>query len=116
MNCKQTDFIQENSRGLDGAVYALLSKFPARAFVMKSTESGSDARQAEDIYDKSLKDRLEKTHQDAFVAIEPLSGEHFLGATISEAMGAARQSHPDRFSHVLRVGHKAALHIGHTVQ
>jgi len=79
---------------------------------MNFTEPDSIAQQAEDIYEKRLKDRLEKTHQDMFVAIEPLSGEYFLGATISESMGAARKSYPDRFSHVLRVGHKAALHIG----
>jgi len=27
-------------------------------------------------------------------------------------MGAARQSHPDRLAHAMRVGHKAALHFG----
>ena len=47
-----------------------------------------------------------------FVAIEPESGDYFLGKTHSEAMKAARRAHPDRLCHAMRVGHKAALHFG----
>ncbi len=49
---------------------------------------------------------------DKFVAIEPESGDYFLGKTLSEAIGAARRSYPDRLAHVMRVGHKTALHFG----
>ncbi len=69
-------------------------------------------RRAEQIYNTRLRAVLEPEHRDEFVAIEPESGEFFLGKTLSEAMGAARQSHPDRLAHAMRVGHKAALHFG----
>jgi hypothetical protein len=48
----------------------------------------------------------------AFVAIEPVSGDYFLGCTLSEAIGASRSKYPDRLAHALRVGHKAAIHFG----
>ena len=69
-------------------------------------------RRAEQIYNTRLRAVLEPEHRDEFVAIEPESGEFFLGKTLSEAMGAARRSHPDRLAHAMRVGHKAALHFG----
>ena len=67
---------------------------------------------AEQIYRTRLQSQLETTHADEFVAIEPQSGDYFLGRTLSEALGAARQAHPNRLAHVLRVGHRAALHFG----
>ena len=70
---------------------------------------GSKARR---IYDQRLRDSLEKSHMNEFVAIEPISGEYFLGQTLSEAIGASRTKYPDRLTHAMRVGHKAALHIG----
>lgn len=79
---------------------------------MVATASESLARQAELIYQQRLKDRFEQSHRDEFIAIEPISGDFFLGHTLSEAIGAARQAHPDRLSHALRIGHKAAVHLG----
>jgi hypothetical protein len=67
---------------------------------------------AEQIYAKQLRAILEPEHADEFVAIEPESGDYFLGKTLSEAMGAAHRSHPDRLAHAMRVGHRAALHFG----
>ncbi len=69
-------------------------------------------RRAEEVYDKRLRGVLEPDHANEFVAIEPESGDYFLGKTLSEAMGAARRSHPDRLAHAMRVGHQAALHFG----
>jgi hypothetical protein len=69
-------------------------------------------RSAEQLYDDKLRVQLEDTHPDEFIAIEPVSGDFYLGRTLSEAMGAARDAHPDRLSHAMRVGHKAALHFG----
>ena len=69
-------------------------------------------RRAEEIYAYQLRGLLEPEHRDEFVAIEPESGDYFLGRTLSEAMGAARRSHPDRLAHAMRIGHKAALHFG----
>ena len=70
------------------------------------------ARQAERIYEECLKATLERTHPGQFVAIEPASGDYFLGLTLSEAIAAARKAHAQRLPHVLRVGHRATIHIG----
>jgi hypothetical protein len=64
------------------------------------------------IYESRLRENLERTHLDSFLAIEPESGDYFLGRTLSEAAAAARAAYPDRRSGVLRVGHQAALHMG----
>ncbi len=69
-------------------------------------------RRAEEVYTARLRAILEPEHLDEFVAIEPESGDYFLGKTLSEAIGAARRSHPDRLAHAMRVGHKTALHFG----
>jgi hypothetical protein len=69
-------------------------------------------RSAKLLYEHKLRATLENSHRNEFVAIEPISGEYFLGRTLSEALGAARNAHPDRLSHVMRVGHRAALHFG----
>ena len=69
-------------------------------------------RRAEEVYAEKLRDVLEPDHVDEFVAIEPDSGDYFLGKTLSEATQAARKSHPDRLTHAMRVGHRAALHFG----
>jgi hypothetical protein len=70
------------------------------------------ARKAEEIYATQLRSILEPRHVDEFVAIEPESGDYFLGKTLSDAIGAARRSHPDRLAHAMRVGHRAAIHFG----
>ncbi len=78
------------------------------------TEPGVDefVRRAEEIYVARLRAVLEPQHAGEFVAIEPESGDYFLGKTLTEATCAARKSYPDRLTHVMRVGHKAALHFG----
>ncbi len=83
---------------------------------MTNAEMGDFVARAEAVYVANLKAVLEPDHVDEFVAIEPVSGDYFLGKTISEAIGAARQSHPDRLAHAMRVGHKAALHFGMQVR
>jgi hypothetical protein len=76
---------------------------------MRSTEFG---RRCEAIYEGSIRAQLEKTNMNDFVAVEPDSGEYFLGKTLSEASAAARAVHPDRQTFVFRVGHEATVHIG----
>jgi hypothetical protein len=79
---------------------------------MSLQDSEEVARQAEQLYHERLQATLEKSHRDEFVAIEPQSGDYFLGRTLSEAVRAARQAHPERLSFVLRIGHRTAVHIG----
>lgn len=79
---------------------------------MVSAETRSVAERARRIYDGRLRADLEAGQSGRFVAIEPDSGDYFLGDTLDAAADAAQAAHPDRRSHVLRVGHAAALHIG----
>ena len=79
---------------------------------MISQESQELARQAEWIYEHRLKASLEQAHAGAFVAIEPTSGEYFVGATLSEAIGAARNAYPSRLAYAMRIGHRTAVYLG----
>lgn len=78
---------------------------------MSIQDSQELARQAERIYEQQLQAMLEQSHRDDFVAIEPCSGDFFLGRTLSEAIDAARRAHPEHLPSVLRVGHRTALRI-----
>ena len=79
---------------------------------MVSAQTLSVAERAKRIYDERLRAALEADDFGRFVAIEPDSGDHFLADTLDGAVQAARTRHPARPSHVLRVGHPAALHMG----
>jgi hypothetical protein len=83
-----------------------------RSAEMVSTETKSVIDRAKRIYADRLQSELESTHKDRFVAIEPNSGDHFLGDTFDEAVRSARAKYPSRLSYTLRIGHRAALHIG----
>ena len=83
---------------------------------MTTPDMDEFVRLAEEVYETRLRKVLEPEHTDEFVAIEPNSGDYFLGKTLSEAIGAARRSHPDRLAHAMRIGHKAALHFGFQVR
>ena len=85
---------------------------------MVSEQTLAVAEQARRIYDERLRATLEAGHLGRFVAVEPESGDHFVADTLdaaadaAQAAQAAQAAHPARRSHVLRVGHAAALHIG----
>jgi len=67
---------------------------------------------AKELYDRELRSKLEANHLHEFVAVEPISGDFFLGDTLSAAIQAARRVHPSRISFTLRVGHTSAVHLG----
>jgi hypothetical protein len=79
---------------------------------MPSQDSRDLVRRAEHIYEQRLRQTLEATHRDYFVAIEPDSGDHFVGSTLSDASAAARKVYPERRTYVLCVGHPVAVYIG----
>ncbi|WP_254506572.1 hypothetical protein [Anatilimnocola floriformis] len=83
---------------------------------MSDSETTDFIARAENLYEVKLRSILEPKHLHEFVAIEPESGDYFLGQTLSEAVGAARRSYPDRITHTMRVGHAAALHFGMQLQ
>jgi hypothetical protein len=78
---------------------------------MTQSEIDDFVGRAEEIYSDGLRSILEPDHVNEFVAIEPESGDYFLGTTLSEASRAAREKYPDRLTHAMRVGHSAALHL-----
>jgi len=79
---------------------------------MVSAETKSVIDRAKQIYANQLQTDLESQHMDRFVAIEPESGEYFLGDTFDEAVKSARTKYRSRLSHTIRIGHPAAFHIG----
>jgi len=79
---------------------------------MVSADLRSVIDRAKRIYADQLQAALESQHGNRFVAIEPESGDYFLGDTFDEAVKAARAEHPSRLSHTIRIGHRAAFHIG----
>ncbi len=79
---------------------------------MISEQNKSVSEKAKQIYTERLQSKLETQHMNQFVAIEPESGDHFIADSFSQAVANARKTYPDRISFVIRVGHKAALHIG----
>jgi hypothetical protein len=80
--------------------------------IMSSQDLEELARNAKRIYEQRLRAELEDAHRNEFVAVEPISGDYFLGQSLSDAIGAAREAHPDRLVHTLRIGHQAAVHLG----
>ena len=69
------------------------------------------AAAARPIFDR-MQPRLLSTDPNAFVAIEPESGDHFVAQTLSEAGEKARERYPERLVHTLRVGQPVAIHFG----
>jgi hypothetical protein len=79
---------------------------------MVSADTRSVIDRAKRIYDERLRVTLEAEHHGRFVAIEPESGDHFVADTLSGAAEKALERHPTRLTHIIRVGHRAAIHIG----
>ena len=79
---------------------------------MVSVETKLVIDRAKRLYADHLQSELESQHAGRFVAIEPESGEYFLGDTFDEAVKSARAKYASRLSHTIRIGHRAAFHIG----
>jgi hypothetical protein len=79
---------------------------------MISEETKNVIGRAKALYETSLRSKLEAEHMDRFVAIEPESGDFFLGDTFDDAVKSARTKYPLRLSHTIRIGHLAAFHLG----
>lgn len=81
--------------------------------MVTTVEQSELARAATEFYDSELRANLEVTHPNAFIAIEPESRTYFFGRTMSEAIQASRKAQPEKYPFVMRVGHRAAIEIGH---
>jgi hypothetical protein len=63
-------------------------------------------------YRESLASMLEPSHLGEFVAVEPDSGQYFLGRTASAALIAARAAMPNSLFYLTRVGRETAHTVG----
>ena len=66
-------------------------------------------KKAEQVY-KKIKEAL-KGREGQIVAIEPESGDYFLGADVDEACDKGREKYPNREFLLKRIGAKAVYHI-----
>ena len=64
------------------------------------------------IYEKELKESLEREFPGQYVAIVSSSRRHFVRTSFLEAALAAREAEPEQIPFVIRIGHLAAFHIG----
>ncbi len=64
------------------------------------------------IYEKRLKEKLEKEHKGEIVAIEINSGDFFLGNNEISAYEKAIKKHPNKTFVYKRIGYKATHFIG----
>ena len=80
------------------------------SLLLDNPKAVSDAGTA--IYNAKYRAEYEAAYRDQFVAVNILDESVTLGATVNEALTRAENLHPDGLFHVIRVGHRAAFHIG----
>ena len=64
------------------------------------------------LYQKELKESMERDFPGQYVAIVTSSRQHYVRPTFLEAALAARYAEPNHIPFVIRIGHDAAFHIG----
>jgi hypothetical protein len=69
-------------------------------------------KKADQIYERQLKEKLEKEHRGKIVAIEIASGDFFLGNNEIEAYEKAIQKYPDKTFVYKRIGYQATHFVG----
>jgi hypothetical protein len=57
----------------------------------------------QEVYEK-FRGQLESNHNGEIVAIEPESGEYFVGQTLNDADAKAYAKHPDKWIYFVRIG------------
>jgi hypothetical protein len=73
-------------------------------------------RDGEAFYDSRLKSTLEPQHSGEFVAIEPSTGQYFLGPTATAALVTARNAMPQSQFFLTRIGQHSAQKIRGTAR
>jgi hypothetical protein len=66
-------------------------------------------RRGNRLYQTKLKALLEPKYKGMFVAIEPDSGDYFLGRRMIEAVLKAEEQHPDKLVFIVRIGSPTAV-------
>lgn len=108
---------------LEQVIEAVKSLTPAQQQVLRDllneennatsrTTKNDLAERGQRLYDEHFKAQLEPEHNGRFCAIEPDSGQYFLGNTGTEAMMAAQAVLPDKKIYLLRIGHSVTHQVG----
>jgi len=79
---------------------------------MESSDLHDLASRAEELYEGQLRAILEPGHRGEFIAIEPDSGNYFVGRKLVEAIEAAHAAFPDRLTYTRRIGFPTAVEVG----
>lgn len=61
------------------------------------------------VYNASIRHLVERKHHGRFIAIEPDSGDYVIGDDITDVVMGMEAKRPNAFSHIKRIGYKAAL-------
>lgn len=61
------------------------------------------------VYDANIRHVVEPAHHGKFIAVEPDSGDYVIRDRIVDAMLDMKAKRPDAYSHIIRIGHKAAI-------
>ena len=61
------------------------------------------------VYDADIRHLVEQDYTGKFIAVEPESGDYVIHDQIVGAMLTMRAKRPNTYSHILRIGHKAAI-------
>jgi len=69
-----------------------------------------DIKRAKKVYE-AIKDKL-KGDEGKIIAIEPESGDYFVGNDTMQALETARQKHPNKQFYFMRIGARATYFIG----
>lgn len=70
------------------------------------TEIATFVARAKKIYSERYQEEFEKLYRDKYVAIEPDSGDYFLGDTKLDAAISAKARYPEKVFHFILIGHK----------
>ncbi len=70
---------------------------------------GELAEKGRKIYYENLKDRLELEHKGEIVAINPETGDYFLGKTLLEAVKKGREKYPNAIFYSMKIGYPAVV-------
>ena len=61
------------------------------------------------VYDANIRHVVEPAHHGKFIAVEPDSGDYLIRDRIVDAMLDMKAKRPLAYSHIIRIGHKAAI-------
>lgn len=70
------------------------------------------AERGQRLYEEKLKANLEPTEKGQFVAIEVESGEYFIADTLLEVLQMAKEKHPTKLFHTIRIGYGGVFKMG----